>query len=288
MGKSKPSSVTAEEAVARMINMDYIPAKFTLEEMLSAFSEEAEVEYDNAKIDKLPESQIESLRVRFLACTARETTAHLLLHDLLFDAHNNQDSEIVISQEGTSKPRYTLDSVAYWAAFKYGIGIPEWATENTPSVNDVTEDSAAWEDIEIRIRSNNKIAYSQQKGIWEEKTFTDIGLIDKKTQKPNHTAGILIGLSNRKKFPPSGTIENSHKTAISRLRGSLKSLTGIESDPFQRFNKTDGWRPRFKLTDDRRNADERAKKAAQYEEYDPERAYEPLNDEAGKWIEDNE
>jgi hypothetical protein len=111
--------------------MDYILTDYTLEEMLSAFSEEAEIEYENAKIDRLPEAQIEPLRVRFLACKSRETIAQLLLHDLQHEAHSKQDSEIVISQDSMSKPRYTLDSVAYWAAIRYGIDIPEWSSDHS-------------------------------------------------------------------------------------------------------------------------------------------------------------
>lgn len=126
MSKSHPSSVTAEEAVARMVNMDYIPSGFTLEDMLSAFREEAEVEHYNAKIDHLPGAQIESLKVRLEACEARRSLAKLLLEDLREEAHNTQESAIVLSQDSTSKPRYTLESVSDWATFKYGIGIPEW------------------------------------------------------------------------------------------------------------------------------------------------------------------
>lgn len=57
MSKSAALSVTAEEAVALMINMDYIPSDFTLDDMLDAFSEEAEVAYENARIDRLAGSQ---------------------------------------------------------------------------------------------------------------------------------------------------------------------------------------------------------------------------------------
>ena len=74
-----------------MVNMDCILTDFTLAKMLSAFSEEAEVGYQNAKIDRPPEAQIEPLRVRYLACKSRETTAQLLLHDLQYDAHSKQD-----------------------------------------------------------------------------------------------------------------------------------------------------------------------------------------------------
>jgi len=37
MSKPKPSSVTVEEAIARMVNMDYIPEGFTLLDMTAAF-----------------------------------------------------------------------------------------------------------------------------------------------------------------------------------------------------------------------------------------------------------
>jgi hypothetical protein len=286
MSKSIPSSVTAEEAVARMVNMDYIPEGFTLEEMLSAFSEEAEVEYDNAKIDRLPSERIEALKVRMEACKARWSLAQILLKALLNEARNIQESMVVRSPDSSSKPRYTLASVADWASYKYGIGIPEWWS--TDSVNSTTSKvvpaDIKWEDIEIRIRKKNKIAYSHENEKWIEMTFDETGLLNKKTQQPNHQALILIGLSTGMKFPPSGTIKNSQKTAISRLRDSLRKLTGIESEPFTEFNKTDGWKPRFKLTDHRSDADNRAEKAAPHEPYDDSRNYIDEDDDAGRFL----
>jgi hypothetical protein len=204
-------------------------------------------------------------------------------------------------------PRYTLESVTDWVAFKHGIGIPEWSSGFvSPStttvykydmgIPDVSSDSVmpstsrdmpndvTWEDIEIRIRKDNKIAYSHEKGKWKEKTFADIGLLDMRKQQPNHHAGILLGLSKGKKFPPSSVAEGKHKTAICRLGKLLRKLTGIEDDPFTKFNKTHGWKPRFKLTDDRKNADERAKKAVIHTVYDDEKSYDDEDDEGGKFI----
>jgi hypothetical protein len=112
MSKSNPSSVTAEEAVARMVNMDYIPEGFTLEDMLSAFQEEAEAEYDNAKSDRPPSPKIQALKVRMEACEARRSLAQLLLEALHDEAHSTQESMIVCSPDSSSKPRYTLESVA--------------------------------------------------------------------------------------------------------------------------------------------------------------------------------
>ncbi|SEQ45779.1 hypothetical protein [Nitrosomonas ureae] len=79
---------------------------------------------------------------------------------------------------------------------------------------------------------------------------------------PNHIGGILIALSKERKFPTTKRAAAKHKTAISKLRSALVKLTDIKSDPFTPFNEGYGWKPRFKLIDDRRNADERAKREA--------------------------
>ena len=285
MSKSNPSSVTAEEAVARMVNMDYIPEGFTLEDMLSAFQEEAEVEFENAKIDRLPGPQIEVLKVRMEACEARRSLAQLLLEALLDEANKTQESMAVRSPDNSSKPRYTLESVADWASYKYGIGIPEWSSDSDdPATSKDVPDGVKWEDIEIRIRKDNKIAYSHEKGKWTEKSFGEIGLLDKRKQQPNHLAGILLGLSIGEKFPPTKTLEGKHKTAICRLGKLLRQLTGINSEPFTRFNETDRWKPRFKLTDDRRNADNRAKKAAVHEQHNEGKDYKDEGDATAEWL----
>jgi hypothetical protein len=55
MRREGSQTLTVEEAVAEMVNMDYIPAGFTLLEMLAAFQEEAEVEYENARLERRSE-----------------------------------------------------------------------------------------------------------------------------------------------------------------------------------------------------------------------------------------
>jgi hypothetical protein len=282
MSKPKPSSVTAEEAVARMVNMDYIPEGFTLEEMLSAFKEEAEVEHYNAGIDRLPEEQIESLKVRLDACEARLSLAHLLLSDLREEVQKAQGSAIVRANDSSSKPRYTLESIADWVSYKYGIGIPEWSSDFvTPSASRDIPVDVTWEDIEIRIRKDNKIAFSHKDGKWTEKTFDEIGLFDKKNQAPNKQGGIMIGLSMGERFPVTPKAQAKDKTAISKLRKSLSKLTGIKRDPFKNINITDGWKPRFNLCDARDDADKRAEKAAKHVEFDDSRNYEDEYDDAG-------
>ena len=99
---------------------------------------------------------------------------------------------------------------------------------------------------------------------------------------------ILIGLSQGEKYPRAKTtqLEPAEIAAISKLRRSLKSNLNIKGDPFTEFNPTDGWKPRFKLIDDRNNADERAKREARHIQYDDSQHsnFEDEDDEAGAFI----
>ena len=105
---------------------------------------------------------------------------------------------------------------------------------------------------------------------------------------PNMSGIILIGLSDNQKYPPASNPEGKHKKAISDLRNCLEKLTVISKDPFQKFNPKDGWRPVFELIDDRRNADERAKKNAVHVSYnDNTRDFNQEDDAAGEFIKRN-
>lgn len=260
MIQSKPSSVTIEEAVARMVNMDYIPTGFTLLEMTDAFREEAEVEYENAKIDNLPENKIAPLRVRMESCSARHSLAQQFLESLRHEAKYPEGSMVIVADDSSSQVRLTLESVSEWAADRYGIGIPECSAK--ASVNDDNLKDVRWENVIIKIYKNDRIAYSFGEGKYTKSTFEKIGLFDKRKNEPNHQAGILLALSKKIKYPKRAVLSNSEKAAISKLRRALKLLTGISSDPFQPFNEIDGWIPRFKLDNDSRNAEERAKDKA--------------------------
>ena len=268
MDQSKPSSVTIEEAVARMVNMDYIPTGFTLLEMVDAFRIEAEIEYEDAVIDGVSPEKLAPLKVRRDACQKRHTLAKHLLESLQQEL-KAPDSEIVRADDSSSQDRLTLESVSYWAADRYGIGIPEWAPEVTEPDVDLT--GVKWEDVIIKIYTNNRIAYSFGDGKFRESTFAEVGLMDKRKNTPNHQAGILLGLSRNRKYPSTAIPSGREKATISKLRRVLKKLTCLSADPFSPFIKTQGWRPRFKLIDDRRNADERAKKKALFSNRDVDR-----------------
>lgn len=255
-------SLTVEEAVSLMVNMDFIPDGETVLSMTEAFLEEAEVEYGNASShDKF---QLKVLKNRMEACAVRHSLALLLTESLLEDAIYTEDTLIECSDDSTDEnPLVTLDSLYEWAYNRFGIAIPtkDVVVQDIPIITSNVK-TPNWDDVKIKIYENYRITYSLGNGGWKRSSFLDIGLLDKRTLRANVLAVILIGLSNKKKYPPNGVVQSSHKKNISGLRRSLEKLTGLSEDAFLPFNKNDGYKPRFKLIDDRRNADERAKKEA--------------------------
>lgn len=302
MNKSIPSSLTIEEAVALIINLDYIPTGFSLLDMTGAFLEDAEFNYVSANSDNgFTSAQLDSLEFCLNVCKERHALAQSLIKQLEYEIKNPEDSIIVISDDSTSLTRLTFESVFDWAGDKFGIGIPkvflsyQIANEsNKPTEKSIpikSHDSIEdyrWEDVTIKIYKDNRIGYSIKNGEYKRCPFQEIGFLDKRKNLPNHLAGLLIGLSERKKFPATKTLAPKDKTAISKLRGALKKLTGLENDPFIPFNEADGWKPRFKLIDDRRNADERAKKNVKYEPLDANKEYENPNGPASDFEEEDD
>lgn len=265
MRREGPSSITVEEAVAEMVNMDYIPAGFTLLEMLEAFQEEAEVEYNNCRLNAFSGEQIRAMEIRMHVCQVRALLAADLLESLQHEVDHRDGSMIDFAAESFGKQRLTFESVSDWAADKYGIGIAR-PKQNPPKVNNSRE-NATWEEVTIKIWSDYKIGYSTEGGRFTRSHFRKIGLMGLARTGPNHLGLILIGLSQGKKFPP-GNAQAKDKTAISKLRRILSRLTGLSKDPFMPYNEHEGWKPRFKLVDDRNNADERAERNARHVKYE--------------------
>lgn len=302
------SSVTIEEAVALLINLDYIPTGFTLLDMTAAFLEEAEVNHHNATVNHLPASEIAALQIRMDACAARHSLAQSLTSALRNEIGNPDSVIVALNDNSSIDPQLTVESVSIWAS-NFGIGFLAWVLANND--NDKTDaKDIRWEDVTIKIYKNYRIAYfsgtNGQKG--KVVRFQDIGLMGTRKNKPNDLGSLFITLSKKKKFPEGKNSLPSDKTAISKLRNSLKQLTGLSSDPFSPFNKAEGYKPRFTLIDDRRNADERAKKRAVHlpindnqdnasendeaPDYEDEYAEAPdfndENDAGGKWLKKNE
>lgn len=268
VNSAKPSSLTIEEAVALMINLDYIPTGFSLLELLAAFQEEAEVELHNAKIDSLPADQLDILAIRNSASSARHSLAKLLTDHLCKEIVNPESSIFVSTSGQTIEPRIDITSLSDWASEHYGIDIQAYRASNQIGTGtDEPSQNVGWESITIKIYANHRLAYSFEKGPYKQARFQDIGLMGKRKNGPNHLGLILLDLCEKVKFPKTKS-ENKDAAAISKLRNSLKKMTGISKDPFYSINEADGWKPRFKLIDDRRNADERAKDRATHISYD--------------------
>jgi hypothetical protein len=231
--KKVPTSITLEEAVAYMVNM-YLPEGFILLDILEAFSEVAEVEYENDRSDPAFETRKE-------ACTARYIFAEQLIKSLQYEVDHQENSIIVLAGEASGKQLLTFESVSDWAADKYGIDISSWR-------KDTADKKYSWEDVTIKIKENHKIGYAIKKGKFTYKHLKDVGLMGKDKHEPNEKYNILMRLSLGKAFPPGNQVENKYSKAIYDIGLVLKKLIPLQDGPFHRFNPNEGCKPRFKLT----------------------------------------
>jgi hypothetical protein len=291
MDKLTPESITIDEALALMVNMDYIPDGLTVLDMTSAFLEEAEVEYENAVIDRLPKEQLSIYKTRLEICTLRHELAETVLDALKLEVKSIDCSMLKLADLKSPVTRLTLDSVSEWAYDRYGFGISNdiqiVRINDSPPSN---QPKVKWTDITIKIYKDYKIGWQVEGGKFQHSSFHDIGLIDKRKNSPNKEGVVLIGLSQKMKFPSGSTLGSADKTSCSRLRNALKKLTTISDDPFYKFNSDVGFKPLFTLSDDRHNSAQRAKKEATHEQYDEEihayatKDFEDEDDETGDYL----
>jgi hypothetical protein len=245
MEKTLPASLTVEEAVAEMVYMDYIPIGFTLLEMVDAFQEEAEIEYENACIDRLPEDQLTPLKNRMDSCRARHALAESLLKSLNYEVKNPKNSKIVFAKDSSSHPRLTRDSVWKWATDIFGIGNSMWSKDSKP-VNEKLK-NVRWEDVTIKIWQNYYIKYSFKKNS-KTSHFNEIGLMGKsKTDVPNQLGKILLILGLGKEIPDGDCVRCKGTLPMCRTAKLFRNWTGLSNDPFISPDGNDGWKPRFKL-----------------------------------------
>jgi hypothetical protein len=174
--------------------------------------------------------------------------------------------------------KIVLESFVDWAFKQYGVDI----------IIPISPPKIAWEDVKIKIYEDFKIGLFIKGKPKKYSHFRDIGLMGKRKNTPNNLGTILIGLSQNMKYPPF-TSKKHHRTAISKLRLCLRKFSGVSADPFNSFKECDGWIPCFELIDDRRNADERAKKEATHISYDDYvLKFDDEDDDTGNWLRDNQ
>lgn len=286
MNSKKTESVTADQAVARIVNVDYIPEGFTLLEMTAAFLEEAENDYENAIANHVTETQRSLLANRANICETRHKLAIQLFDSIQLELISEDSMIAQVNNNKLKEPLFDMLSVSDWAFYQFGIGTPSGFNFGRIQI------AYTWEDITIKIYADYKLGVKIKNGKYQRSSFQSIGLMGKRKKNPNHLGKILIGLSQRQKFPQCKCARAAHKTAMSKLRHSLVKLINLSSDPFTPFNEGDGWLPRFELIYDCHNADERAKNEARLvsldenrDNYDSEAPnFERQNDEIQRWI----
>jgi hypothetical protein len=90
-------------------------------------------------------------------------------------------------------------------------------------------------------------------------SLAELDLVDRRRGSLNSQGVILLGMAAKIKLP--NTPANAKK--MQRLREVFKAHLGISSDPFFPHNKSNGWKPIFKLENKLGAADERAKAEAE-------------------------
>jgi len=276
MSKSIPPTLTIEEAVSLMIGLDYIPSGLTALDMTAAFLEESGVDLEN-------NAKSCACSTRHDVCLARHQLATSLLAALNQEASNSNSEYLVRSEDVTPNQRFTTASINHWAQDRFGITL--WAPSTTSVNTELALANMTWRDVTIKIYKSYQIALCVGHSDIQRSSFFEIELLGKKKLEPDALGRLLLDFAERKKFPKSTSASAASRTMISKLRDRLKKLVPISSDPFTPYNPEDGWRPVFKLIDERRNADERAKRGAIHIAREPEAPdYEDEDDEAGRII----
>lgn len=280
MSKSIPPTLTIEEAVSLLIGLDYIPSGLTALDMTAAFLEDSEVDMENN-----PKSSIRS--ARHDVCLARHQLATSLLNALNLEAENKDSEYLDRSEDISPSPRLTTESLNHWAQDRFGITL--WAP-SAPSVKTDSElTNATWRDVTIKIYKGYQIAFRVGQSSIRRSSFSEIKLLGKKKLEPNACGHLLLDFAERKRYPKSTSATAASRTMMSKLRDCLTMLVPISGDPFTPYNIDDGWRPNFKLIDERRNADERAKRGAIHIAREPEAPdFKDEDDETGQWIRERE
>lgn len=275
-------TLTVDQAVRYMLGygdpvhyeIDGETEEQTVQELLTLEHERADAEYSNAKYDLAMHQQsqpkdtetADTLQkavdekavalAEMKAMMAKAKDYFRLIQDEIAKAMSGKDSALVIDHvESQRSPHVhiTRSSLEEWS---------ESIADLTAGKQGQLPAGVPWEQITIKIHANHRIAVLGPEGLQKRISFSDLGLLDKRTKLPNKHGLILIGLSEGEKYPVARKPQRADKTAISKLRKSLKGILNTKEDPFIEFNPTDGWKPKFKLIDDRNNAADRAKREA--------------------------
>lgn len=111
---------------------------------------------------------------------------------------------------------------------------------------------------ESGLGANNMLEISARKKT-RRVALAALELVDRRKGIVNSQGLVLLGMAISMKLKYSG----ANAAKIKRLRALFRLHFGISADPFEPYSKCNGWVPRFKITDKRGAADERAKQEAE-------------------------
>ena len=120
-----PSSVTIEEAVAKMIGFEVLPENITLLDALRYMVKVSEEDFFNAQEEGLDSDTIKQFGEEFTNWQNSLFKARDLLADIGL-AIQNSDSLLIISSSDTCRVRLATQSVYTWAKYHHGIEILDW------------------------------------------------------------------------------------------------------------------------------------------------------------------
>jgi hypothetical protein len=122
MSESLPTSLSIEEAVARMVNIGNLPIGVPLIDFLDQLVANAEDDFNDARNKNLPSDHVHLLERRKMAANARfQLASELKLHMEWELETPNYLSLLKVSDRTSSVTRLELDSVELWARFHYDI-----------------------------------------------------------------------------------------------------------------------------------------------------------------------
>jgi len=137
----------------------------------------------------------------------------------------------------------------------------------------------------VTVRLLRKDEYSQPDrveisalGVKRTVFCTDLGLIDKRNGTLNRAGSMLLALS---KSTPALNIK-APEQAMKELRKIFRDIGITEKDPFH--PKATNWKPRFKLMDAIKQADQRLADRATHVPYDDDLQYKQEGDAAGEFL----
>jgi hypothetical protein len=130
------------------------------------------------------------------------------------------------------------------------------AKETEAVVRFPTPAGCSWEDIHVRVISNEAIEISAR-GVKKRYTFAELGFEDgRKGDIPDLQWPVLVDVLGRSAAIPTTGVQDPSKLGklkkkVSIIRKRLCDVVGLADDPFERFVYRKGWNARFTTSDAR-------------------------------------